>query len=119
MSPWRVDIGVKQEIYAAIERLVADGMAVMPISSDLEEILRLSIVSWFSAGAGRRDALPSRASRLRLCERPRLLPKPRIARGATAIGADMAARWACSPRYVLWSLRRRSCRIASLRFLIS
>jgi ABC-type sugar transport system ATPase subunit len=37
-----VDIGAKQEIYAAIERLVADGMAVMLISSDLEEILRLS-----------------------------------------------------------------------------
>jgi len=37
-----VDIGAKQEIYAAIERLVEDGMAVMLISSDLEEILRLS-----------------------------------------------------------------------------
>jgi ABC-type sugar transport system ATPase subunit len=37
-----VDIGAKQEIYAAIERLVADGMAVMLISSDLEEVLRLS-----------------------------------------------------------------------------
>jgi ABC-type sugar transport system ATPase subunit len=37
-----VDIGAKQEIYAAIERLVADGMAVLLISSDLEEILRLS-----------------------------------------------------------------------------
>jgi ABC-type sugar transport system ATPase subunit len=37
-----VDIGAKQEIYAAIEGLVADGMAVMLISSDPEEILRLS-----------------------------------------------------------------------------
>ena len=37
-----VDIGAKQEIYALIERLVADGMAVMLISSDMEEILRLS-----------------------------------------------------------------------------
>ena len=37
-----VDIGAKQEIYAAIERLVEDGMAVMLISSDLEEVLRLS-----------------------------------------------------------------------------
>jgi ABC-type sugar transport system ATPase subunit len=37
-----VDIGAKQEIYEAIERLVADGMAVMLISSDLEEVLRLS-----------------------------------------------------------------------------
>ncbi len=37
-----VDIGAKQEIYAAIEGLVAEGMAVMLISSDLEEVLRLS-----------------------------------------------------------------------------
>jgi len=37
-----VDIGAKQEIYALIERLVAEGMAVMLISSDMEEILRLA-----------------------------------------------------------------------------
>src|SRR5258707_12623619 len=37
-----VDIGAKQEIYAAIERLVADGMAVQPISSGFEGILCLS-----------------------------------------------------------------------------
>ncbi len=37
-----VDIGAKQEIYEVIERLVGDGMAVMLISSDMEEILRLS-----------------------------------------------------------------------------
>ena len=37
-----VDIGAKQEIYALIERLVEEGMAVMLISSDMEEILRLS-----------------------------------------------------------------------------
>jgi ABC-type sugar transport system ATPase subunit len=37
-----VDIGAKQEIYGLIERLVAEGMAVMLISSDMEEILRLS-----------------------------------------------------------------------------
>jgi ABC-type sugar transport system ATPase subunit len=37
-----VDIGAKQEIYFLIERLVAAGMAVMLISSDMEEILRLS-----------------------------------------------------------------------------
>jgi ABC-type sugar transport system ATPase subunit len=37
-----VDIGAKQEIYALIERLVGEGMAVMLISSDMEEILRLS-----------------------------------------------------------------------------
>ena len=37
-----VDIGAKQEIYALIERLVAEGMAVMLISSEIEEVLRLS-----------------------------------------------------------------------------
>jgi len=37
-----VDIGAKQEIYALIERLVSDGMAVLLISSEMEEVLRLS-----------------------------------------------------------------------------
>ena len=37
-----VDIGAKQEIYQLIERLVADGMAVVLISSELDEVLRLS-----------------------------------------------------------------------------
>ena len=37
-----VDIGAKQEIYALIERLVSAGMAVVLISSEMEEILRLS-----------------------------------------------------------------------------
>ncbi|MDQ2801341.1 MAG: ATP-binding cassette domain-containing protein, partial [Pseudomonadota bacterium] len=37
-----VDIGAKQEIYAFIEQLVADGMAVVLISSEMEEVLRLS-----------------------------------------------------------------------------
>jgi ABC-type sugar transport system ATPase subunit len=37
-----VDIGAKEEIYALIERLVAEGMAVMLISSDMEEVLRIS-----------------------------------------------------------------------------
>jgi ABC-type sugar transport system ATPase subunit len=37
-----VDIGAKEEIYRLIERLVGDGMAVLLISSDMEEILRLS-----------------------------------------------------------------------------
>ena len=37
-----VDIGAKQEIYALIERLVAGGMAVVLISSEMEEVLRLS-----------------------------------------------------------------------------
>jgi len=37
-----VDIGAKQEIYAFIEQLVAEGMAVVLISSEMEEVLRLS-----------------------------------------------------------------------------
>ena len=37
-----VDIGAKSEIYALIEQLVATGMCVILISSELEEILRLS-----------------------------------------------------------------------------
>ncbi|HEX4768264.1 MAG TPA: sugar ABC transporter ATP-binding protein [Lichenihabitans sp.] len=37
-----VDIGAKQEIYALIERLVAGGMAVLLISSEMEEVLRLA-----------------------------------------------------------------------------
>jgi ABC-type sugar transport system ATPase subunit len=37
-----VDIGAKQEIYGLIERLVAGGMAVLLISSEMEEVLRLS-----------------------------------------------------------------------------
>ena len=37
-----VDIGAKSEIYAFIEELVANGVAVVLISSEMEEILRLS-----------------------------------------------------------------------------
>lgn len=37
-----VDIGAKSEIYAIIEELVANGICVILISSELEEILRLS-----------------------------------------------------------------------------
>ncbi len=37
-----VDIGAKQEIYAIIERLLAQRVAIILISSELEEILRLS-----------------------------------------------------------------------------
>jgi len=37
-----VDIGAKQEIYAIIERLLAERVAVILISSELEEVLRLS-----------------------------------------------------------------------------
>ena len=37
-----VDVGAKREIYRVIESLAASGAAVLMISSDLEEILRLS-----------------------------------------------------------------------------
>jgi ribose transport system ATP-binding protein len=37
-----IDVGAKSEIYELINQLAADGAAVMVISSDLEEILRIS-----------------------------------------------------------------------------
>jgi ABC-type sugar transport system ATPase subunit len=37
-----VDIGAKQEIYEFIENLIAQGVAIVLISSEMEEILRLS-----------------------------------------------------------------------------
>jgi ABC-type sugar transport system ATPase subunit len=37
-----VDIGAKQELYAAIENLTKEGIAILLISSDMEELLRLS-----------------------------------------------------------------------------
>jgi ABC-type sugar transport system ATPase subunit len=37
-----VDIGAKQEIYATIDRLTKEGIAILLISSDMEELLRLS-----------------------------------------------------------------------------
>lgn len=37
-----VDIGAKGEIYALIEQLVANGVAILLISSEMEEVLRLS-----------------------------------------------------------------------------
>ena len=37
-----VDVGAREEIFALIGRLVAQGMAVLLISSDLPEVLNLS-----------------------------------------------------------------------------
>jgi ribose transport system ATP-binding protein len=37
-----VDVGAKSEIYAIMDRLAAAGLAVLMISSDLEEILGMS-----------------------------------------------------------------------------
>ncbi|MGH9849604.1 MAG: ATP-binding cassette domain-containing protein, partial [Blastocatellia bacterium] len=37
-----IDIGAKSEIYELINKLAADGASVIVISSDLEEILRIS-----------------------------------------------------------------------------
>ena len=37
-----IDVGAKQEIYKLIEQLADDGVAVLFVSSEMEEILRLS-----------------------------------------------------------------------------
>jgi ribose transport system ATP-binding protein len=37
-----IDVGAKGEIYTLMERLAADGMAILMISSDMEEVIRLS-----------------------------------------------------------------------------
>ena len=37
-----VDVGAKAEIYALMDRLAAEGLAILMISSDLEEILGMS-----------------------------------------------------------------------------
>ena len=37
-----IDVGAKEEIYHLMERLAADGMAVLFVSSEMEEILGMS-----------------------------------------------------------------------------
>ena len=37
-----IDVGAKQEIYQLMEELAADGMAILFVSSELEEILGMS-----------------------------------------------------------------------------
>ena len=37
-----VDVGARSEIYALMDQLAADGVAVLMISSDLEEVLGMS-----------------------------------------------------------------------------
>jgi ribose transport system ATP-binding protein len=37
-----IDVGAKQEIYRLIEQLAADGVAILFVSSEMEEVLRLS-----------------------------------------------------------------------------
>jgi ribose transport system ATP-binding protein len=37
-----VDVGAKQEIYKLMEQLAADGVAILFVSSEMEEILRMS-----------------------------------------------------------------------------
>jgi ribose transport system ATP-binding protein len=37
-----IDVGAKSEIYALMDRLAREGMAILMISSDLEEVLNMS-----------------------------------------------------------------------------
>jgi ABC-type sugar transport system ATPase subunit len=37
-----IDVGAKAEIYAVVRRLADDGMSVIVVSSDLEEVIDLS-----------------------------------------------------------------------------
>ncbi|HEV8292492.1 MAG TPA: D-xylose ABC transporter ATP-binding protein, partial [Tepidisphaeraceae bacterium] len=37
-----IDIGAKQEVYKLMEQLAASGVAILFVSSEMEEILRLS-----------------------------------------------------------------------------
>jgi ribose transport system ATP-binding protein len=37
-----IDVGAKQEIYQLMERLAADGVAILFVSSEMEEILGMS-----------------------------------------------------------------------------
>ena len=41
-----IDLGAKQEIFQAIRRLSDEGMGVILISSDLEEVVEHPIASW-------------------------------------------------------------------------
>jgi ribose transport system ATP-binding protein len=53
-----IDVGAKEELYALIARLAADGMGILLISSETEEVLRLAhrviILRVGRAVAGRR-----------------------------------------------------------------
>ena len=60
-----VDIGAKSEIYSLIDRLTAEGMAVLMISSELAELIgKLSPVSPQEATVAKFRALLARAARL-------------------------------------------------------
>jgi ribose transport system ATP-binding protein len=37
-----IDVGAKQEIYRLMEQLAADGLTILFVSSEMEEILRMS-----------------------------------------------------------------------------
>ena len=51
-----IDVGAKAEIFALIDHLVADGAAVLMISSELAEIVRTSAIAPTSCGTGRSSA---------------------------------------------------------------
>jgi rhamnose transport system ATP-binding protein len=83
-----VDVGAKEEIYAIVAELAAEGTATVVVSSDISEVLRLAarilvvrqgrIVAEFARGARQADVLAA-------------------ASGALADGADMTADEGASP----------------------
>ncbi len=113
-----VDIGAKQEIYALIERLVEEGMAVMLISSDMEEILRLSdrIVvlrrGRIAATLSRAEALGDRDHAGRRACGLSLAPHWLGPAAERPSSRGRGSGWACSPRLCCLSWLRRFCRIA-------
>jgi hypothetical protein len=59
-----VDVGAKSEIFALIDELAGAGLAVVMMTSEMPELLGLSIALWsWRAGASRRSSRPPRQHR--------------------------------------------------------
>jgi ribose transport system ATP-binding protein len=81
-----IDVGAKQEIYRLMEELAGKGLAILFVSSELEEVLRMSdralvMCQGRIAGELARDELSEEAVM-------RLATGPGAAAGATASGAE-------------------------------